>query len=236
MIAGGPYTYRWAHRWPAFATRQLLRTWGIRVKQHNTELLHNLPQCVIVINHRSDLDALIATGYMPGIYKFIGKKELARYPFIGMLVRSLHITVDRASATSKKRSLEELQTQSATGANIVVFPEGWANFSHSYLLELRRGAFKTAIEMQLPLLVCTMVNTHEIFPKPAIKIIPGTAHVYWEKLIPTNGLNFEKDGARLLQEVEQIFLSRLKEHYPNGYTYPLGQKDFETWKQQQLKR
>jgi 1-acyl-sn-glycerol-3-phosphate acyltransferase len=99
-----------------------------------------------VINHRSDLDALIATGYMPGIFKFIGKKELERYPLIGILVSSLYITVDRTDKDSKRQSLENMKLQSSHGANILVFPEGWANFSNEYLLEFKRRAFEVAIE------------------------------------------------------------------------------------------
>lgn len=230
----GPLTYRLAHRWPAFCTRLLIGSWGIRIKQHNTALLHELPQSVIVLNHRCDLDALIATGYMPGIYKFIGKKELERYPFIGMLVRELYVTVDRSNHYSKKKSLQHMRHEVNGGANIVVFPEGWSNFSKNYLLELKRGAFKTAIDGQLPIVVCTLIGTHELFPKPKIEVRPGTAHMYWEAIIPTAGLTFEKDSERLMQQVQAIFLQRLQANYPNGYTFPEDQMDFETWKARQL--
>jgi 1-acyl-sn-glycerol-3-phosphate acyltransferase len=232
----GSITYRWAHRWPTVCTKALIFSWGVIVKQHNKSLLNDLPQCVIVINHRSDLDALIATGYMPGIFKFIGKKELERYPFIGVLVKSLYITVDRTDKDSKRQSLENMKLQSSYGANIVVFPEGWANFSNEYLLEFKRGAFEVAIERQLPIVVCTMINTHELFPKPKIELRPGVAHVFWEKIIPTAGMVYEKDSERLKQEVASVFTQRLKEYYPNGYNYPSDQMDFETWKSKMLSK
>lgn len=234
LLSLGKFTYRLAHRWPAFCTRILIGSWGIRVKQHNTALLHNLPQSVIVLNHRCDLDALIATGYMPGIYKFIGKKELEKYPFIGMLVRELYVTVDRSNHQSKKKSLHHMRHEVGRGANIVVFPEGWSNFSKNYLLELKRGAFKAAIEGQLPIVVCTLIGTHELFPKPKIEVRPGTAHMFWEEIIPTAGLTFEKDSERIMQQVAGIFLKRLKENYPNGYIFPKDQMDFETWRTKQL--
>lgn len=204
--------------------------------QHHKKLLHQLPQSVIVINHRCDLDALMATGYMPGVYKFIGKKELERYPFIGMLVRTLYITVDRSNHVSKKKSLKKMHEQVNSTANIVVFPEGWSNFSNQYLLELKRGAFKVALDGQLPIVVCTFIGTHELFPKPKIEVKPGTAHIYWETIIPTKGLTFEKDSDALMQQVHDIFMKRLKEHYPHGYIYSEGQMDFETWKNKQLKK
>ena len=234
LLAMGETAIVAAHRWPAFCTRLLLSTWGIRVKQHNEDLLRGLPQCVIVINHRCDLDALLATGYMPGMYKFIGKKELENYPFIGMLVRTLYITVDRANHQSKKQSLQNMQNQVAKGAHIVVFPEGWSNFSNDYLLELKRGAFKVALDGQLPILVCTFIGTHELFPKPKVEVLPGTVNVFWEALLPTAGLSFEKDEEQIRQKVEDIFLARLKNHYPDGYSYPADQMNFEEWRKKQL--
>ena len=236
LFALGGIAYKAAHRWPAFCTRVLLRFWGIRVKQHNLELLKDVTQSVIVINHRSDLDALVATGYMPGIYKFIGKQELVDYPFIGQLVEKLYITVDRRSKRSRKQSLRNMKKQSNRGAHIVVFPEGWSNFSEDYLLELRRGAFKVALDLQVPILVCTMIGTHERFPKPKISLTPGEVTVYWEKIIPTKGMLFEDDAEKLKDEVRQTFIKRLEEHYPDGYRYPKGQTDFDAWIEKQMRK
>lgn len=232
----GRWAHKWSHRFPAFCTKILLRSWGIRLVQHNTALLKNLPPCVIVLNHRCDLDALIATAYMPGIFKFIGKKDLERYPFIGRLVSRLYITVDRSSAASKKESIAQMQKQAAHGANIVVFPEGWSNFSNEYLLELKRGAFKVAIDNNMPMLVGTFIGTHELFPKPKIEIHPGTAHLFWETIISTDGMEFDRDNMALRAQVKEIMLQRLKAHYPDGYVYPKDQMDFETWRKKQLKK
>jgi 1-acyl-sn-glycerol-3-phosphate acyltransferase len=234
LLALGSLTYRWAHRWPTICTKALLLSWGIIIKQHNKNLLKNLPQCVIVINHRCDLDALIATGYMPGIFKFIGKKELERYPFIGVLVRRLYISVDRTDSISKKQSLHNMKMHSSMGSNIVVFPEGWSNFSNDYLLAFQKGAFKVAIDGQIPILVCTMIHTHELFPKPKIEVHPGVAHVFWETIIPTEGMTYENNNEKLKQQVADIFLARLKEYYPQGYGFPPDQVNFQDWKNKQL--
>ncbi|MEZ4979167.1 MAG: lysophospholipid acyltransferase family protein [Chitinophagales bacterium] len=236
LLALGNISYRAAHRWPALCTKVLLFFWGIRVKQHNTDILKELPQCVIVINHRSDLDALIATAYMPGIYKFIGKRELIHYPFIGKLVERLYITVDRSDKLSRIQSLRNMKKESHRGAHIVVFPEGWSNFSKNYLLDLKRGAFKVALDLQVPILVCSFIGTHERFPKPKISLSPGKVDVYWEKLIQTEGLNYDDDSEKIKKEVELCLLDRLKQHYPNGYIYDKNQMDFDLWVNKQLKK
>lgn len=236
LLSLGNLSYRAAHRWPAFCTKILLFFWGIKVKQHNTELLKALPQCVIVLNHRSDLDALIATGYMPGIYKFIGKRELINYPFIGKLVERLYITVDRSNKLSRIQSMRNMKKESHRGAHIVVFPEGWSNFSNNYLLELRRGAFKVALDLQVPILVCSLIGTHERFPKPKISLSPGRVDVFWEKLINTDGLSYDKDAENIKKEVELCFLARLKQHYPNGYVYNNNQANFDLWVEKQLSK
>lgn len=234
LFAFGHLTYRAAHRWPAFCTRIMLRLWGVRVIEHNKELLEGIPQCVIVINHRSDLDALVATGYMPGIYKFIGKQELVNYPFIGRLVQKLYITVDRRNENSRRQSLRNMKKQSNRGAHIVVFPEGWSNFSDEYLLTFKKGAFKVALDLQLPILVCTMTGTHELFPKPKLSLRPGKVALYWEELISCEGLNFEENEDEVKAKVKQVFLRRLKTKYPLGYPYPKNQANFEDWMTKQL--
>lgn len=236
LLALGKISYRAAHRWPALCTKVLLFFWGIKVKEHNKDLLKDLPQCVVVINHRSDLDALIATGYMPGIYKFIGKRELIHYPFIGKLVERLYITVDRSNKMSRIQSLRNMKKESHRGAHIVVFPEGWSNFSNDYLLDLKRGAFKVALDLQVPILVCSFIGTHERFPKPKISLSPGKVDIFWEKLIKTEGLNFEEDSEKLKKEVELCFLNRLKKHYPKGYPYDKNQADFNVWVAKQLNK
>jgi 1-acyl-sn-glycerol-3-phosphate acyltransferase len=226
--------YRAAHRWPAFCARIMLRLWGVRVVQHQTELLKQLPQCVIVINHRSDLDAFIVAGYVPDLYKFIGKEELVNYPFIGQVVQQLYITVNRRSEKSRRQSLRNMKKQSNKGAHIIVFPEGWANFSNEYLLDFKKGAFKVALDLQLPILVCTIIGTHELFPKPRISLRPGKVDIYWESLISCEGLNFEDHGEEIKESVRQVFLERLKTKYPNGYLYDNKQADFNTWMNKQL--
>jgi 1-acyl-sn-glycerol-3-phosphate acyltransferase len=234
LFAIGPPAYRAAHRWPAYCARVMIKLWGIQVKEHNKKIIENLPQCVIVINHRSDLDALVATGYMPDIYKFIGKQELVNYPFIGKLVEKLYITVDRRSENSRRQSLRNMKKQSNRGAHIVVFPEGWSNFSKDYLLDFKKGAFKVALDLQLPILVCTMTGTHELFPKPRLSLRPGKIDVYWEELISCKGLTFETHEELIKDQVRQSFLKRLKTKYPLGYPYTENQMDFKTWMNKQL--
>jgi hypothetical protein len=81
-----------------------------------------------------------------------------------------------------------------------------------------------------------MINTHVLFPKPKIELRPGVAHVFWEKIIQTAGMVYEKHSERLKQEVASVFTQRLKEYYPNGYSYPSDQMDFETWKSKILSK
>ncbi len=236
LLSFGKLTYRMAHRWPAFVTKILLFSWGIRVKQHNQAMLKNLPQSVIILNHRSDLDALIATAYMPDIYKFIGKRELVNYPFIGMLVERLYITVDRSSKESRIQSMRNMKKQGSRGAHIVVFPEGWSNFSDDYLLEFRRGAFKVALDLNLPIVVCTLTGTHERFPKPKIQLTPGAVDMYWETIISTEGLNYVEHVEEIKAQCRTIFLKRLQAVYPEGYPYDRNRMDFEKWKLKHLRK
>jgi len=208
--------------------------WGVRVVQHNRDIVDTRnKQYVYVANHRSDLDGLVTYSMMGGDFKFIGKKQILSWPFFGFLVGKLHVTVDRSSPESRKESMRDMHRAVEGGASMMIHAEGWCNFSNDYVLPLKRGAFKLAIETGLPIAVYTMVGIGEVWPKTTLRLSPGTVHVYWETVIPTTGLK-EEDEASLMDQVSSIWEKRLKIAYPNGYE-PAGLKrPFEEWQAAQL--
>lgn len=211
--------------------------WGIRVIEYGKEKIEASEQYVFAGNHRSDLDAPLSAAIMPGYFKYIGKSEILNWPILGYVLRKLYIPVNRGSTDSRKQSMQEMLKKSAQGASIVVFPEGWSNFSEDMLLPLKRGAFQLAIEGQVPLVLFTIIGAHELWPKPKWQVRPGTIKVYWEDIIETTGMTMEKDFDLLKEKAKQVFLNRLKQHYPNGYPYTNNEPTkFRKWMQEQLNR
>ena len=224
---------RWANKLVSTGAKTLLFFWGIRVIQHNKQLIDPNRSYVFVSNHRSDLDGIITYAIMSGDFKFIGKTQILNWPFFGLLLRQLHITVDRSSPQSRNQSMIDMKDAIKNGASIQVFPEGWCNFSDQYVLPFKRGAFRIALETKTPMAVYTMTGNAELWPKTTLKIRPGTTHVYWEKIIETSQLN-EEDEQVLQQEVRQTLEDRLKSVYPDGFRNESQKISFEEWQARQL--
>ncbi len=233
MYLGGSDRDRIGNRLVYTGAKVLLFLWGIRVKQHNRQLIDKKKSYVYVANHRSDLDGIITYAIMPGDFKFIGKTQILSWPFFGFLVGHLHITVDRSSPESRKQSMVKMNETIKNGASMQVFPEGWCNFSDEFVLPLKKGAFRIATETQTPLLVFTMTGNGELWPKTTLKMRPGVTHVYWEEIIDVDGLT-EHDEKTLKAKVKQIWTKRLQSTYPDGYQNKDQKVPFEVWKAKQL--
>lgn len=239
LWSGSERLIRAAHRVPHYAARIIFFLWGVRVVIHGTDKLRRDQQYVFAGNHRSDLDAILASYIMPGYYKYIGKAEVLSWPVLGYLLRHFYISVDRSDPESRRQSMHDMLDQALKGASIIVFPEGWSNFSDEYLLPFKRGAFQLAIESQLPLAVFTIVGAHEVWPKPRVRVRPGVVHVFWEAVIPTAGMTMERDDADLQDQVRDLMLRRLRTHYPDGVAAGEAwerRRAFREWKSGQIER
>ncbi|MCP4121389.1 MAG: 1-acyl-sn-glycerol-3-phosphate acyltransferase [Bacteroidetes bacterium] len=233
---GGQDSDRKANRLVSFGTKILLLLWGIRVVQHNRELVDTKNnQYIYVANHRSDLDGIVTYSMMGGDFKFIGKKQLLTWPFFGFLVGKLHVTVDRSNPESRKESIVDMVRAVKGGASMMVHAEGWCNFSDDYVLPLKKGAFRLATETGLPIAVYTLVGIGEIWPKTTLRLRPGTVHVYWESVIQTTGMQ-EEDEPALMEQVSSIWEKRLRTAYPDGYRTTDLKQTFEAWQAGQLKK
>ena len=227
-----------AHYLVTTGARIITFLWGIRIIQHDAELVDKKKQFVYVSNHRSDLDSIVTMAIMDGYFKYLGKEELLKWPAIGYLVGKLYVTVKRSDQTSRENCVVQMEEQIRKGASIMIFPEGWSNFSNEYLIEFKQGAFRLAVKSKIPIVVYTIIGSYELWPKPKMRVRPGNVHIYWERIIPTDHLNVQKeiDVEGLEEEVRNILLKRLKNNYPNGFQYPTNWPSFEDWKQGQLGR
>ncbi|MCX8112245.1 MAG: 1-acyl-sn-glycerol-3-phosphate acyltransferase [Bacteroidia bacterium] len=151
-----PRTIRWGH--------QLNRLWGkvilfmarIRLKHVG----YHFPEkpCIIVANHRSYLDIPVCYVTFPPRVAFLGKVELARIPLYGWTYRRLHVIVDRKDPTARTKSLLEAAHKIKTGISVLIYPEGTTKHPHP-LGKFHDGAFKLAIDLQVPLLPLAIIGS-----------------------------------------------------------------------------
>ena len=100
------------------------RAAGIPLQVQGIEHLPRAP-CVLVANHASYIDGIVAVAALPPDFAFVIKKEMVRVPLASLLLRRLGSAFverfDRHKGASDARRVWRL---AATGQSLVFFPEG----------------------------------------------------------------------------------------------------------------
>ena len=122
-----------------------------------------------------------------------------------MLFRS-----DRKDKNDRARSMEAMKQSLRDGVSIFICPEGTRNTTRAPLLDFRDGAFRIAIEAQVPIAVLTVINAEKLLsPLRPIELRPGTVEMVWSEPIPTKGMTMA-DIDRLKQLARDKMLQNLE--------------------------
>lgn len=97
--------------------------------------------------------------------------------------------------------------------SVVLFPEGTRNRTEAPLLDFKDGAFRLAIDAQLPVAVLTILNSGDFAPaNKFMQLRPGTLKASWSKPIETKGMTLD-DVPRLKEEVRKRLLEGLQKPF-----------------------
>jgi 1-acyl-sn-glycerol-3-phosphate acyltransferase len=136
------------------------------------EGLDRLPQgpCVVVANHASYIDGVVAAAALPPDFAFVIKKEMVRVPLASLLLRRLGSQfVERFDRHKGGVDARRVLKLAATGQSLVFFPEGTFN-------EIRQigrflgGAFATAARSEMPVVAMAIHGTRDVMPPGALRI------------------------------------------------------------------
>ncbi len=144
---------------------------------------------VFVANHTSMTDImlmLVAVKRHP--FVFVGKKELQNIPLFGFIYKRVCILVDRGNSKSRYAVFERAQKRINQGLSICIFPEGGVPDESIVLDEFKEGAFRIAIEHQIPIVPMTFFDNKKRFSYTFFSGSPGKMRVKIHKKIPTEGL------------------------------------------------
>jgi 1-acyl-sn-glycerol-3-phosphate acyltransferase len=166
-------------------------------------------QYIFCPNHFSYLD-IPAMGLTPVNTVFVGKNEMENIPLFGFMYRRLHITVDRSKVMSRAstfmRSIEALDA----GKSLVIYPEaGIISPNPPELAPFKDGAFRAAIEKQIPIVPVTIPFNWIILPDNTLLLRPGKVKVIFHEPIETKGLTPGSVG-ELRMKVRSIIEQELK--------------------------
>jgi len=143
------------------------------VKVEGREYIRKNTSYVVISNHQSVYDIFLIYGWIGIDIKWVMKKELGKLPGIGYGSRKVgHIFLDRSNSRVAVESLNEAKRKLVNGTSVVMFPEGTRSDSGTPGV-FKRGAFKLAIDLGLPILPLTLVGTKDILPNRSFNLMPG---------------------------------------------------------------
>jgi 1-acyl-sn-glycerol-3-phosphate acyltransferase len=150
-----------------FGSRVFLRAAGIPFRVEGLDRLPRVP-CVVVANHSSYIDGLVAAAALPPDFAFVIKKEMVRVPLAGLLLRRLGSQFverfDRHKGATDTRRVLKL---AATGQSLVFFPEGTFNEVRQ-IGKFLGGAFATASRSDMPVVVAAIHGTRSVLPSGSV--------------------------------------------------------------------
>jgi len=130
---------------------------------------------VIVSNHQSQFDIFVLYGWLNIDFKWVMKMELRKVPVIGISCERLgHIYVDRSNREAALASINAAKQRIVDGTSVLFFPEGTRSRT-TQMLPFKKGAFRMALDLQLPILPITIQGTREILPSDTADLYPGRA-------------------------------------------------------------
>ncbi len=190
-------------------------TWlsGLFLKKEYHINRNHIPQpCVIVANHSSYLDIILSYLILKKYYVFMAKFELNKAPLFKIFFKDMQISVNRTKMKDAHRAFARASEEIDGGHSVFIFPEGTIGSDNGTLLRLKNGAFKLAIDKQVPILPITFIGNWKLLQTGGFFKSygrPGFSKAIIHKPIETKGMT-EENVVTLREEVYKLFQETLE--------------------------
>jgi 1-acyl-sn-glycerol-3-phosphate acyltransferase len=166
--------------------QRLTPLWTFRTSGRLPDDLRHHPH-VVVANHESFVDILLIS-HLPTEMKWMSKVEIMRIPLVGWMMRlARDIPLERGDRTSGQAALAAARDRLESGVSVMIFPEGTRSKTGE-LRAFRGGAFRLAIEEQVPILPLAVFGTRDALRKHDWRLGWAEAEVRVLEPVPTTGL------------------------------------------------
>lgn len=166
---------RIASRCGVFWARLIAGVTPMRVKVQGRENIDKTQSYVVISNHQSQYDIMALYGWLGIDFKWIMKIEIRKVPVLGIACEKLgHVYIDRSDTVAALNSINQAKKKITGGTSVLFFPEGTRS-KNGQLLPFKKGAFKMALDLGIPILPITINNTGKVLPPDTINLFPGTA-------------------------------------------------------------
>jgi putative phosphoserine phosphatase/1-acylglycerol-3-phosphate O-acyltransferase len=182
---------------------------GLRLHIEGEEHLWSHRPAVFIFNHQSSADALIAAKLVRRDFTGVGKKEIARFPVVGPLMKFGDVVfIDRSNRKAAIESMKAVvRTMREDGLSVVIAPEGTRSAS-TKLGAFKKGPFHIAIEAGAPIVPIVIHNAVDALPRGQNLVRPADVRVTVLAPIPTADWTKEGLDARI-EEIRNMFLREL---------------------------
>lgn len=136
------------------------KVFGLKYVLKGEEYLSTRP-CVFISNHQNNMDLVTIGSIFPPRSVTLGKIEIIFIPVFGLLYWLFgNILIVRGNRRKSKRSMEKVtRTIREKNISVWIMPEGTRGRGRG-LLPFKSGAFRTAIEAQVPIVPVCLNNYH----------------------------------------------------------------------------
>lgn len=141
----------------------------------------------------------------------MGKHSLGKIPLFGYMYRNIHITLDRNRLKSMYNALERGGRELDAGHNLAIFPEGGIMSKNPpQMAKFRDGAFRLAIEKQVPIVPVTIPYNWILLPDDGKLLLNRCKNmIIFHDPVETKGMTMD-DLDSLKQHVYDIIDKELK--------------------------
>lgn len=201
-----PFFFKLARIW----AKIILFGMGFIVSVKKEQEFEKRKSYMLIANHTSMTDIMLMLYIVKdNPFVFVGKKELAKIPIFGFFYKRTCILVDRGSTKSRKEVFDQAQQRLKQGLSICIFPEGGVPGDKSIVLdEFKDGAFRLAIDHQIPVVPMSFFDNKKRFSYDFFSGSPGKMRAKIHKFVETKGKT-QQDKKSLKNECRQVMYHEL---------------------------
>jgi 1-acyl-sn-glycerol-3-phosphate acyltransferase len=169
-----------ARRTPFYAWLQWLGRLVWKLTGGTTEVsgLENVPMqgaALIISNHQSVLDPILTQAIIPRTVHAMAKSTQFNVPGIGWIMRHICVFPVRRFQIDPQAVRHSLRLLS-NGGIVAVYIEGERAWN-GQLQEPRHGTVRMAIRAGVPIIICAVTGTYEVWPRWSSRPRPGPIRI-----------------------------------------------------------
>ena len=170
----------------------ITRIAGTKINYSNYDKIHETNPAIYVMNHASALDIFVGMALCPYGACGVGKKEIIKIPFFGLVYwLSGHLLIDRSNREKAIKSMNHLSNVvKRNNLSIWIWPEGTRS-KDGKLLPFKKGFAHLALSTKLPIVPVILHNAHKRWPSKTLDFYPGEVEVDILDSINTSDWNKE---------------------------------------------